>query len=143
MSLNLNKVVLAGRLTAKPELKQTPNGVYATNFTIAVNRRGKDAQADFIDCVAWRQTAEFVCKYFDKGSAICICGSIQKRTWEGKNGEKHSVTEIVADEANFVEGKSAADGAFDHAVDQMPNQSFTPPVEPKFEALDTSQDLPF
>lgn len=138
MSLNLNKVVLAGRLTAKPELKQTPNGVYATNFTIAVNRRGKDAQADFIDCVAWRQTAEFVCKYFNKGSAICICGSIQKRTWEGKNGEKHSVTEIVADEANFVEGKSEPGETYN-----APTYTNQPVVTPQFEELKTDDDLPF
>lgn len=143
MSLNLNKTILAGRLTAKPELKQTPNGIAVCTFTLAVNRKGKDAQTDFIDCVAWRQTAEFVSNYFDKGNAICIVGSLQKRSWEGKNGEKRSVTEVVADEAYFVEGKNSADGAYDPAVDQMPAPTFKATPKPKFEELKTDEDLPF
>lgn len=140
MSLNLNKTILAGRLTAKPELKQTPNGIAVCTFTLAVNRKGKDDQTDFIDCVAWRQTAEFVSNYFDKGNAICIVGSLQKRSWQGKNGEKRSATEVVADEAYFVEGKQATENAFDGNGEQ---ECQPKPVEPKFEELATGDDLPF
>ena len=87
MSLNLNKVILAGRITADPELKQTPSGVSLVTFSLAVNRRfgSRDGQnqqpeADFFRITAWRNTAEFIAKYFRKGSAICICGSIQNRS---------------------------------------------------------------
>ncbi len=107
MSLNLNKVILAGRLTAAPELKQTPNGIFTTTFTIAVDRpysKDGEKKTDFIQVVAWRGTAEFVAKYFSKGSPICICGSIQTRSWQDKNGVKHYATEVIADEARFVEG---------------------------------------
>jgi single-strand DNA-binding protein len=78
-ALNLNKVILAGRLTHDPEMKQTPSGVTTTTFNIAVNRRfSKEGQreVDFLTVVAWRQTAEFICRYFKKGSAICVTGSI-------------------------------------------------------------------
>ena len=98
-NFNLNKAILGGRMTADVELKQTPSGVAVCSFSIAVNRRvAKDAeqQVDFINCVAWRQTAEFIAKYFRKGSSICIVGQIQKRY----------ATEVVADEAYFVDSKS-------------------------------------
>lgn len=110
-NLNLNKVILGGRLTADCELKQTPSGVLVTSFSIAVNRKGKDAQTDFIDVVAWRQTAEFICKYFGKGSSICIVGSLQKREWTDKNGAKRYVTEVIADEALFVDSKNGSQQA--------------------------------
>ncbi len=142
MSLNFNKVIIGGRLTATPELKQTPSGVSVTTFAIAVNRRGKDAGADFLDCVAWRQTAEFVTKHFDKGNAICVVGSLQKRMWE-KNREKRYATEIVVDEAYFVDGKQATDNAFDGKSEQEPTYTNQKPVVPNFEAIDTDQDLPF
>lgn len=138
MSLNLNKVILGGRLTATPELKVTPSGVNVCTFTIAVNRRGKDAPADFFDAVAWRQTAEFITKYFSKGNAICIVGTLQKRFWETSNGEKRHVVEVVVDEALFVDSKSDAQGASDTSA-----PTFTKPVEPKFEELKTDDDLPF
>ena len=138
MSLNLNKVILGGRLTATPELNVTPSGVNVCTFTIAVNRRGRDAPTDFLDCVAWRQTAEFITKYFGKGNAIGICGSLQKRYWETKDGERRSITEVVVDEAFFVDSKSDAQGASD-----TPTPTFTKPVEPKFEELKTDDDLPF
>jgi single-strand DNA-binding protein len=143
MSLNFNKVIIGGRLTATPELKQTPSGVSVTTFTIAVNRRGKDAGADFLDCVAWRQTAEFVTKHFDKGNAICVVGSLQKRMWE-KNGEKRYATEIVVDEAYFVDGKQATENAFDGKGEQEPTYTNQKPVAPNFEELSTDMDvLPF
>lgn len=138
-SLNLNKVVLCGRLTATPELKQTPSGVSICNFTLAVNRRFSkegEQQADFITVVAWRQTAEFITQYFDKGNAICITGSIQTRTWKDSKGEKRYATEVVADEAMFVDSKSEEQPTF-----QQP--TFKQPTTPKFEDLKTDDDLPF
>jgi len=109
-NLNINKVVLGGRLTADPELKTTPSGVPTVSFTIAVGRRcgGKDngePQADFFRVTAWRQTAEFIARYFRKASSICVVGGIQNRSWTDPNGQKHFVTEIVADEAYFVDSK--------------------------------------
>lgn len=110
-NFNFNKVILGGRLTADPELKTTPSGISVTSFTIAVNRRfgnGGDGQpqADFINITAWRQTAEFITRYFRKASSICIVGSIQTRSWTDQNGQKRFATEIVADEAYFVDAKS-------------------------------------
>ena len=109
-NFNFNKVILGGRLTADPELKTTPSGIAVTTFTVAVNRRfggknGEDAQADFFNVTAWSQTAEFITKFFRKASSICVVGSIQTRTWE-KDGVKHYATEIVADEAYFVDAKN-------------------------------------
>lgn len=102
----MNKAVLLGRLTRDPELKSTGNGISYASFTIAVDRRfkGKDGerQADFINCVAWRQTADFIAKYFPKGRLIAVCGSIQTRTWDDQEGKKHYITEVVVDEANFA-----------------------------------------
>ena len=109
-SLNLNKVVLCGRLTADPELKQTQSGVPVVSFTLAINRRyqgrNNDAAsnqptADFISVVAWRQTAEFISKYFRKGSSLCVTGSIQTRNWQDQQGQKRYATEVVADEAEL------------------------------------------
>lgn len=103
----MNKVELIGRLTKDPEIKMTTNQTPYCNFTIAVDRKFKDAngqrQADFISCVAWRQTASFIQKYFRKGSRIGICGSIQTRNYEDQNGQKHYITEVLAEEAEFVE----------------------------------------
>jgi single-strand DNA-binding protein len=150
-SLNLNKVVLVGRLTADPELKQTTSGVSVCAFTLAVNRRYHGAangapskpQADFISIVAWRQTAEFITKYFDKGNAICITGSLQTRTWEDDMGRKRHATDVVADEAMFVDGKQATENAFDGKGEQELTYTNQKPVEPKFEELSTDDDLPF
>ena len=100
----MNKVVLVGNLTKDPEMKQTPNGISVARFTVAVRRRfAKEGQqeADFISCIAWRQQAEFLCKYFTKGSGIQLCGSIQTRSWDGKDGKKQYATEVVADEISF------------------------------------------
>lgn len=107
-----NLVVLTGRLTADPELKTTPNGISVTSFSIAVSRRyraGEETQADFINIVAWRQTAEFVSKYFKRGSMIGIEGSIQTRKYVDKNGNNRTVFEVVANNVQFVESKR--DGA--------------------------------
>ncbi len=102
----MNKVILMGRLTRDVEMRQTPSGVSLARFSIAVNRRfaGKDAQqqADFINCVAWRQTGEFISRYFQKGSMIAVVGSIQSRSWDGQDGKKQYATEVVVDEAYFT-----------------------------------------
>ena len=153
MSLNLNKVVLAGRVTADIELKQTPSSVSVVSFTIAVNRRyvskSADAQAqpqaDFIRVTAWRNTAEFISKYFHKGSAICITGSIQTRSWQDQNGQKQFATEVVADEAMFVESKSdAAQGGYSPEAYSAPSFSSGANDAPKFEDVNTDDSfLPF
>ena len=103
-----NLVVLTGRLTADPELKTTPNGVPVTSFSIAVNRNyraGEEQQTDFINIVAWRQRAEFISKYFTKGSMIGIEGSIQTRRYTDKNGNNRTAFEVVANNVQFVESK--------------------------------------
>lgn len=106
----MNKVILIGNLTKDPEHKTTPNGISVTTFTVAVQRRMKNAEgkydADFINIVAWRSTADFVAKYFEKGSRIGIVGNIQTRSYEDKHGEKRYITEVIADEVEFVGGKS-------------------------------------
>lgn len=105
---SFNKVILMGRLTATPELKQTGGGSSVASFTIAVDRKynkGEEKQADFISIVAWRQTAEFICKYFDKGSAILIEGELQTRSWTDQQGNKRYATEVVAHEVTFCEAK--------------------------------------
>ena len=119
----MNKVILVGNLARDPELRQTPAGVSVARFTIAVNRNytAKDGQqqTDFISCVAWRQLAEFLCRYFQKGSSIQLCGSIQTRSWDGQDGKRQYATEVVADELHFngpkrqsQDGFAGADGGF-------------------------------
>jgi single-strand DNA-binding protein len=147
--LNLNKVVLAGRLTNDPELKQTTTGVSVLSFTLAVNRRfaskneqgESQTQADFISVVAWRTTAEFIAKYFRKGSAICITGSIQTRSWQDQQGQRRYATEVIADEAMFVDSRSESGSMSDGY--QTPAFSSTGSVTPSFEEHNTDDDLPF
>ena len=106
----MNKVILVGNLTRDPELRQTPQGVSVARFTVAVSRRySKDGQqqSDFINCVAWRNTAEFLCRYFHKGSGIQLCGSIQTSSWDGQDGQRRYSTEVVADEVSFNGPKSS------------------------------------
>ena len=105
----MNKVILMGRLTKDVEMRQTPNGISVARFTIAVNRRfAKEGQqqADFINCVAWRQTGEFIARYFQKGSMIAVVGSIQSRSWDGQDGKKQYATEVNVEEAYFTGSKS-------------------------------------
>jgi single-strand DNA-binding protein len=105
---SFNKVILMGRLTADPELKQVNGGTSVTSFTVAVDRKytkGEEKQADFISVVAWRQTAEFICKYFSKGSAILVEGELQTRSWTDQQGNKRYATEVVAHEVSFCEAK--------------------------------------
>ncbi len=151
-NLNLNKVVLGGRLTADPELKQTQSGVSVTSFSIAINRRfsrnsEQGEQTDFINLVAWRQTAEFITKYFRKGSAICVTGSIQTRSWQDQQGQKRYATEVVVDEAMFVDSRNESNNAQNtyvpDAYNATPSYSSPQSTAPNFEELNTDDDLPF
>ena len=138
MALNLNKVILAGRLTAAPEVKQTQTGKTVCNFRIAVSRKfttqGEHPESDFFPCQAWGNTAEFIERYFPKGAAICVTGRIQNRTWE-KDGQKHTTTEVIVEEANFVESKSDA-----QTIPQAPAPSAAPL---SFTPVSDDSDLPF
>ena len=136
--LNLNKVILCGRLTNNVELKQTPNGISVCSFALAVNRKLADQNqnVDFIKCVAWRQTAEFISKYFKKGNSLCITGSIQTRTWKDDNGYARESTTVLVDDAMFVDSKS------DSSSYDAPSYS-QPATAPKYEQMKTDEDLPF
>ena len=154
-NLNLNKIIIGGRLTADPELKTTPSGVTVTSFTVAVNRRfggknGEEAQTDFFTVTAWRQTAEFITRYFRKPSSICVVGSIQTRSWTDKDGQKRFATEIVADEAYFVDARaeSSQTAARVPSGDASTSQTGTYIPEaytqaPSFGELEDGEELPF
>ena len=101
----LNRIIIMGRLTAFPEIKYTTNGTAVCNFTVAVQRDFDKDMTDFIDCVSWRKTAEFIGKYFAKGEMIVVDGRLQTRNWEDKNGTARRTTEIVVDSAYFCGGK--------------------------------------
>ena len=155
MSLNLNKTILAGRLVAAPEVKQTQSGNAVCNIRIAVNRRvsgGEHPESDFFSVTAWNNTAEFIGRYFEKGSAICIVGRIQNRSYTDKDGNKRTLTEIVADEAHFVESKATSEAnAYKDPTThpyEVAGQTVPPPVNPVspppyFEEIKTDEDLPF
>ena len=153
-NLNLNKVVLVGRLTADPELKFTPTGVSVVSGSIAVNRPARVVnnervvEADFINFVAWRKTAEFISKYFKKGSAICVTGSMQSRTWEDNNSVKRYITEVVINEVMFVDSlsnnKAAATSEGTYVPEVYGAPTFTSGADiPNFEEVQTDDDLPF
>lgn len=104
----MNRVILCGKLTAKPELRATGTGTNYARFSIAVNRprvKDKEQEVDFINCIAWRNTGEFVNKYFDKGQGILVTGKIQNSTYEDKDGKKRTNTDIVVEEVEFVGNK--------------------------------------
>ena len=111
----LNKVILMGRFTRDPELRSTPQGISTCAFSIAVDRnfvrQGEERKADFINCVAWRQTAEFISKYFKKGNMVALEGSIQTRSWDDQDGKKHYVTEVIVSQVYFAEGKRESEDA--------------------------------
>ena len=135
-NFNLNKIIIGGRLTADPELKTTPSGVTVTSFTVAVNRRfggknSEEAQADFFTVTAWRQTAEFITRYFRKASSICIVGSLRNRSWTDRDGQKRFATEIVADEAYFVDAR-----------DESPVNVNTSDAQPAYIPEQYTQDAP-
>ena len=135
---DLNKVILMGHMTADPELKQTTSGISVCSFSIGVNRRYSKADqgqqsVDFINIVAWRQQAEFVSRYFKKGSSIVICGSIQTRNWTDNNGQKRYVTEVGADEVSFGAPAAQNNG-------ERTQQSYTPSAygTPSFNSTDSA-----
>ena len=145
---SFNKVILIGNLVEDPEIRQTPTGVPVTNFRIAVSRsykRNEGGQdADFINIVAWRQTAEFVKRYFNKGKSILVCGSLQSRTWTDNNNQKRYTLEVVADEVSFVDRKS------DSTQAAVSVNNFSEPApysaareDISFEEMSTDDDLPF
>lgn len=132
----LNLVVIMGRLTSQPELKTTQNGVSVSPFTVAVNRQYGEQQTDFIPCVAWRNTAEFITKYFGKGQSIVIQGSLQQRDFEDKQGNKRTAYEVVVSTADFCgkkENPLKQEQNFENEVDTS-----------EFEEISLAeQDLPF
>jgi single-strand DNA-binding protein len=136
-------------MVADPELKTTPNGINVCSFRIAVGRKyvkaNEPQQTDFIDIVAWRAQAEFVAKYFNKGKAILVCGSIQSRNWEDKEGKKRTTVEVIADEISFVERKSPENGGVMDSANSVSTSPYSSSYEatPKFEEISSDDDLPF
>ena len=147
-NFNFNKAMLGGRLTSDIELKQTPTGVPTCSFSVAVNRKYQkdgERQADFINCVAWRGTAEFISKYFSKGSSIFVVGEIQTRSWTDKDGNKRYVTEVIVDEANFVDGKgenSSSDGVNGGQANAYMPEAYSL-SQVNFEVVSDDEGLPF
>ena len=136
----MNKVIITGRLTANPELRQTQSGIASCRFTVAVDRKFADKetgerQADFITCVAWRQTAEFLSKYFNKGKMICVEGNLRTGSYQDKNHEDvtHYTTEVYVDNVEFCGGKNDNGG----------NQTITQPAASAPAEETTTDDLPF
>ena len=145
---DLNKVFLIGHITADPELKQTPSGVSVCSFSIGVNRRYSKADqgqqsVDFINIVTWRQQAEFVSRYFKKGSSIVICGSIQTRTWTDNNGQKRYATEVVADEVSFGGNKESSTEAKNEPSAQPYMPTAYTSNNQDFEEIPGDETLPF
>ena len=161
----LNVVAIMGRLVADPELRTTQSGTNVCSFRIACDRnfarQGEQRQADFIDIVAWRQQAEFVSKYFQKGSMIAIEGSLQTRQYQDKNGNNRTATEVLASQVSFCGGKAAEKPAvrdFDQQTEnhvREANAAHNAPQKPQsvpeysqgsaddFSVIDDSEDLPF
>jgi len=137
----MNKVILMGRLTRDPEVRYTQtNNTLVASFSLAVNRRfvrqGEERQADFINIVAWSKLGEFCSKYFKKGQQVGIIGRIQTRTWDDDQGQKHYITEVVAEEAYFADSKR--DGAVENTFGSIP----MPTPDSDFE-VSSGDDLPF
>ena len=149
----MNQIVLMGRLTRDPELRHTQNGTAVASFSLAVDRRfvskeSGERQTDFIDVVAWRQTGEFVSRYFTKGQMCAVSGSLQIRDWTDKDGNKRRSAEVVADNVYFTESKKSREASLGGRVeprDNYNNDSFATPVTGSdFEELDMDEgDLPF
>ncbi len=142
----LNCVTLMGRLTADPELRTTPTGRSVASFTMAVDRsyakQGEQRQTDFINIVAWESTANFVSRYFAKGSMIAIQGQIQTRSYEDKNGNKRTAFEVLAREVSFCGSKSET-GTRAAAPAAQPAPAYQTAAPSDFEEIDDDEDLPF
>ena len=144
MALNLNKVILAGRIATNPELKTTQTGKSVINFRLAINRKysqGDHPEADFFNVQAWGATADFIGKYFAKGGAICVIGRIQNRSYTDKEGANRTVTEIIADEANFVESRDYKDPTT--MPYEVAGQASPTPAPLAFTQVSGDEDLPF
>jgi single-strand DNA-binding protein len=139
----MNSVALLGRLTTDPELKTTPNGVSVTSFNIAVDRaykpKDQERQTDFITCVAWRGTAEFISKFFRKGQRIAVKGELQSRQYTANDGSQRKVLEVVVDNAFFCESKAVPNVD----VNAEPSAEYKTAVQNNFEEIPTDEDLPF
>lgn len=140
----LNCAVIMGRLTADPELRTTNSGISVTSFSVAVDRRysrqSEDRQTDFINVVAWRQTAEFVTRYFHKGSMIAVQGSIQTRNYEDRNGNKRTAFEIVADNVSFCGSKAETGTGAAPAAAARPAPAYQSGNAEGFSVLPTNDD---
>lgn len=137
----MNKVVLVGNICRDPEYRQTQSGVSCCSFTIAVNRRFVNQstgqrESDFINCVSWRQTADFVHKYFIKGNKIGVVGSLQTRSYDAQDGQKRFVTEVLVDEAEFVTPRGAQ-------ADKPAQTAQGTPDANGFVEVDPGDELPF
>ena len=162
----LNRVILMGRLTSDPELKTTPTGVSVTSFSIAVERsyvkNGEERKADFFNIVCWRSTAEFVCRYFGKGSMIAIDGQLQSRSYQTKEGANRTVVEVVADNVSFTgERRDSNAGSYNqpyggqsygaapsyqtpsYQQPQAPVESYQSGSNSDFQDMPLDDDLPF
>lgn len=143
-NFNFNKVILGGRVCGDPELRTTPEGVSVTSFSVAVNRQTKSGQeAQFFDVTAWRNTAEFVTKYFRKGSSICVVGKLATRSWVDRDNVKSYGVSVIADEVSFVDSKSESPAAA-RGVAYVPEAYGTPPASSPGNFEETYDgDLPF
>ena len=150
---SFNKVILMGNLTADPELKQTQSGISVCSFSIAVQRRFSKADqnqqnVDFINVVTWRQQAEFVTRFFKKGSCMLVCGQLQTRTWNDNQGQKRYATEVIADEVTFGSsgsqgGQGAPAGGAAYTPDAYSAPSFSSAQGAAFEEIPNDEQLPF
>ena len=151
----LNVVAIMGRLVADPELRTTPAGVNVCQFRIACDRnfarQGEQRQADFVDIVAWRAQADFVCKYFSKGSLIAINGRIQTRNYQDKNGNNRTAFAVVAENINFGGSKGTSSAKVDDGGEAAPRSEAWPKADPPanyggvddFAVIDDNDALPF
>ena len=142
----INKAILMGRLTRDPELRHTGAGTPVCSFSIAIdNGYGENRQTDFINCVAWNKTAEFISNYFSKGKMIIVIGRLSTRTWEGQDGKKNYSTEVVVNEVSFGESKRSQDdnSSYGSAAPAAPAFPSAPADEAFTPLLDTDDDLPF
>ncbi len=144
----MNSICLLGRLTADPELRTTQTGIAVTGFKVAVDRsytpKGQEKQVDFIPVQAWRQTAEFLCKYFRKGQRIALQGSLQSRSYTDKDGNKRTAYEVVADNVFFAESKNGGTAPVSPTVDYSDRApQSAPPAAEDFEVIPDEDSLPF
>ena len=140
----LNNIIIMGRLTRDPELRRTGSGVAVASFTLAVDRDysskdGGEKETDFIDCVAWRQTGEFVSSHFEKGRMACVSGRLQIRNWTDKDGNKRRNAEVIADNIYFADSKNTAQNG-----NSAPTSAAAPATDYNFPQLDFGDEqLPF